>query len=80
MKYTETNIDSSELLRIALLFYKMNPEEDLHVVAFPGSLDWVSSTSVIVPKEEELQQLIESNWKDVKALEEEKSEEVSLDE
>ncbi len=80
MKYTETNIDSSELLRIALLFYKMNPEEDLHVVAFPGSLDWVSNTSVIVPKEEELHQLIESDWKDVKVLEEEKPKEVSLDE
>jgi hypothetical protein len=57
----------------------MNPEEDLHTVAFPGALDWVSNTSIIVPKEEELHQLIESDWKDGTVLEEE-SEEVSLDE
>jgi polyisoprenyl-teichoic acid--peptidoglycan teichoic acid transferase len=80
VKNTETNIDSAELLRIALLFHKMNPEENLYVEAFPGSLDWVSNTSVILPKEEELQNLIETGWKDQPAKDNQENKEATLDE
>ncbi|MDD4028109.1 MAG: LCP family protein [Caldisericia bacterium] len=80
VKHTDTNIDSSELLRIALLFHKINPDENLHVVPFPGSLDWVSSTSVILPKEEVLQQLIETEWKDPAMEEDPIHKETPLDE
>ena len=64
VKDTDTNMDSSELLRIALLFRTIHSDTDVQTVAFPGSVDWISNLSVIIPREEELVSLITTQFVD----------------
>jgi LCP family protein required for cell wall assembly len=62
LKDTDTNIDSSELLKIALQFRNIDPETQIKSVVFPGNIDWVSNTSVILPNEEKMQILVEDEF------------------
>lgn len=62
LKDTDTNIDSSELLKIALQFRNIDPEIQIVSVVFPGNIDWVSNTSVILPNKEKVQKVVSEEF------------------
>lgn len=63
VKYAETNLDTSELLKLALLFRDINVSENVKILTFPGYTDSIDGISVVLPHEEELKTIIESQLK-----------------
>lgn len=63
IKYSETNMDTSELLKFALLFRELDIDQNVKFLSFPGYIDSINEISVILPNEEELQQIIENELK-----------------
>lgn len=57
-RYTETNLDSSELLKLALMFRDINVDKNLKAITFPGILDSINGISVVRPDAEKLKQII----------------------
>ncbi|MCE5223313.1 LCP family protein [bacterium] len=63
VKYSETNMDTSELLKFALLFRDIDMSQNLKLLAFPGYTDNINGISVVLPYEEELTKIIETELK-----------------
>ena len=64
VKDTDTNIDSSEMLKTALLFRNLDINEQLESIAFPGQLGWENHISVIIPQEEQLEEIVQTQFRD----------------
>jgi len=62
-KYSETNMDTSELLKFALLFRDIDVTQDVKLITFPGNVDNIDGISVVLPDAEELQQIIDNELK-----------------
>ncbi len=63
-KKFETNMDTAEMLKLAILFKDLNPETQFKVVNFPGDIDYIHDISYVVTDEEELSKLIHSEFID----------------
>jgi LCP family protein required for cell wall assembly len=57
-KYTETNMDSSELLKLAMLFRDINVDLNVKALSFPGFPEMIGEVSAVSPIQEELQEII----------------------
>lgn len=62
-KYTETNLDSSELLKLAMMFRDINVDLNVKALNFPGTPEMIGEVSAVKPNTEELKELIEKELK-----------------
>lgn len=61
-KRFETNMDTSEMLKLAILFKELDPDTQLKVIPFPGYTDYVNGISYVVAEEEELESIIQKEF------------------
>ncbi len=72
----ETNIDASELLKIAITFRDMDIDKQIKVLPFPGEIAWINGISYIVTQEDELEKIIQTELQESdQIVEEEEAEE-----
>jgi len=57
-RYTETNMDSSELLKLAMLFRDIDVDLNVKALSFPGIPEMIGEVSAVSPIQEELQEII----------------------
>lgn len=58
----ETNMDTSEMLKLGIMFKDLDPETQLKVISFPGYGDYVNGLSYVVVQEEELESIIQQEF------------------
>lgn len=57
-RYMETNINSSELLKAAIILKDISIDNDFVILSFPGTSQFIDGLSYVVPDEEKLEKLI----------------------
>jgi polyisoprenyl-teichoic acid--peptidoglycan teichoic acid transferase len=62
-RYTETNLDSSELLKLAMLFRDINVELNVKALNFPGTPEMIGEVSAVKPDFVQLKELIQKELK-----------------
>ena len=62
-RYTETNLDSSELLKLAMMFRDIKVDLNLKAINFPGRPDMIDGSSVVKIDPDELQEIIKNELK-----------------
>lgn len=58
-RYTETNMDSSELLKLAMIFRDIDVELNVKALNFPGTPDMIDGISVVTINKESLNEIIQ---------------------
>jgi LCP family protein required for cell wall assembly len=62
-RYTETNLDSSELLKLAMMFRDINVDLNVKALNFPGTPEMIGEASAVRPNAAELSELIKKELK-----------------
>jgi LCP family protein required for cell wall assembly len=62
-RYSETNLDSSELLRLAMMFRDVKIDLNIKALNFPGSTAMIQGISVVEPNQEKLKEIIAKELK-----------------
>jgi polyisoprenyl-teichoic acid--peptidoglycan teichoic acid transferase len=64
----ETNMDTSEMLKLAITLKDFDPELQLKIIHFPGEGDMINGISYVVVVEDELEELLRSEFSDTITL------------
>jgi polyisoprenyl-teichoic acid--peptidoglycan teichoic acid transferase len=62
--YAETNLSSSEMLKLAILFKNFSVTKDIEILNMPSNNDFIDGISYVIPKEKELRDLVINNLVD----------------
>ena len=61
-RFTETNMDSSELLKLAMIYRDIDVELNVKTINFPGNPDMIDGISVVKINTEALKEIIEKEF------------------